>query len=190
MVMVFASGYISGGHYNPAVSLGVWIRGKYKTAAIPGYIIGQLLGGLLGAITGKYLLGFLPGATEISTIGTFDFIGGALAEFLGTFVLVWAVLNTATDDAVKGKSFYGLAIGFTIMACAYGLAGITRGAFNPSVGISSVGVTSWTNIGIFLFGQLLAGMTASFVFIYVSGVSLKNSNTIVISGFPKYFLTQ
>lgn len=179
MVMVFAGAHISGGHYNPAVTLGVWIRGKLKTTDIPGYIIGQLLGGLSGAITGKYLLGFIPGTAGISASGTFGFIGGALAEFLGTFALVWAVLNTATDDDTKGNSFYGLAIGFTIMACIYGLGGITGGAFNPAVaiGISSVGMTSWSNIGTFLAGQLLAGVLASLAFIYVTGVSLKNINT-------------
>jgi aquaporin Z len=187
MVMFFVGGHVYGGHYNPAVSLGVWIRGKCTTAAIPGYIKGQLLGGLLGVITGKYLLGFIPGATKIITSGTFDFIGGALAEFLGTFALVWAVLNIATDDDTKGKSFYGFAIGFTIMACAYGLGEITRGAFNPAVDISSVSLISWSNTGTFFFGQLLAGVVASFVFIYVIVVSLKNTNTIIINRFPKHF---
>ena len=118
MVMVFAGGHISGGHFNPAVTLGVWLRGKCKTIDVPGYMIGQILGGLFGAFTGKYLLGFIPGATEITTSGTFNFIGGALAEFLGTFALVWAVLHTSTDEDTQGNSFYGLAIGFTIMAWA------------------------------------------------------------------------
>lgn len=173
MVMVFAGGHISGGHFNPAVTLGVWICGKVKAADIPGYMIGQFLGSLLGALTAIYLLGFIPGSTAISTGGTFDFIGGTLAEFLGTFALVWVVLHTATAADIKGNSYYGLAIGFTIMACAYGLGGITGGAFNPAValGISAIGMTSWGNILAFLLGQLLAGVAAAFVFKYVTASS-------------------
>lgn len=178
MVMVFAGGHISGGHFNPAVTLGVWIRGKCKNTDVPGYMIGQVLGALLGAFVGRYLLGYIPGATGISTSGTFNFVGGALAEFLGTFALVWAVLHTATDDDTQGNSFYGLAIGFTIMACTYGLGGITGGAFNPAValGISTIGMTSWSNILTFLIGQLLAGVAAAFLFMYVSSISLKKKS--------------
>ena len=177
MVMVFAGGHISGGHFNPAVTLGVWIRGKVNATDVPGYMIGQLLGSLLGAFTATYLLGFIPGATPISTGGTFDFVGGALAEFLGTFALVWVVLHTATATDIKGNSFYGLAIGFTIMACAYGLGGITGGAFNPAVavGISAIGMTTWANILAFLLGQLLAGVAAAFVFKYVTDDTLKTN---------------
>ena len=170
MVMIFAGGHISGGHYNPAVTLGVWIRGKCKTKDVPGYVIGQLLGGILGSFVGKYLLDFVPGATGISTGGEFDFIGGALAEFLGTFALVWTVLHTATAKGTEGNSFYGIAIGFTVMACAYGLGGVTGGAFNPAVatGISIIGMTVWGNFAAFLLGQLAAGGAAALAFKYVN----------------------
>ncbi len=189
MVMIFAGGHISGGHFNPAVTLGVWIRGKVKAADVPGYMIGQLLGALLGALTTTYLLGFIPGATPISTSGIFDFIGGTLAEFLGIFALVWVVLHTATAADVKDNSFYGLAIGFTIMACVYGLGGIIGGAFNPSVapGISVIGMTSWGNITAFLLSQLLAGVAAAFVFKYVAvsqkQKSITNNNYTIFKTF-------
>lgn len=102
----------------------------------------------MGAFTATYFLGFIPGVTQISISGIFDFMGGALAEFLGTFALVWVVLHTATATDIKGNSFYGLAIGFTIMSSAYGLGGITGGEFNPAVavGISTIGMTTWDNI--------------------------------------------
>ena len=67
LVMIFAGGHISGGHFNPAVTLGVWIRGKVKAADVPGYMIDKLLGALLGAFTTTYLLGFIPRATPIGT---------------------------------------------------------------------------------------------------------------------------
>lgn len=172
MVMVFAGGHISGGHFNPAVTLGVWIRGKCETKDVPGYIIGQILGAMLAAFTGRYLLGFIPQATGISTAVQFNFIGGTLAEFLGTFALVWTVLHTSTEDDNKGNSFYGLAIGFTIMACTYGLGGITGGAFNPAValGISAIGMTTWGNILAFLLGQLAAGVAAALLYMYVDNL--------------------
>jgi aquaporin Z len=171
MVMVFAGGHISGAHYNPAVTLGVWLRGACEAKDVPGYWISQLAGGALAAFLGSHLLEFMPGAAGITNGGGFDFLGGAIAEFLGTFALVWVVLHTATAEGTKGNSFYGLAIGFTVMACAYALGGITGGAFNPAVavGASLAEMTSWGNIGAFLVGQLVAGAAAAFLFKYVNG---------------------
>jgi len=171
MVMIFAGGHISGGHFNPAVTLGVWIRGRCETADVPGYVIAQILGGVLASFIGKYLLDFIPGTSGINSGGAFDFVGGAVAEFLGTFALVWTVLHTATAKGTEGNSFYGIAIGFTVMACAYGLGGVTGGAFNPAVatGISVIGMTAWSNIAAFLTGQLLAGVAAALAFKFVNG---------------------
>ncbi len=166
MVMIFAGGHISGGHFNPAVTLGVWIRGKCATIDVPGYIIAQILGGLIAAAAGRYLLDFIPGATGIRMGGEFNFLPGILAEFLGTFALVWVVLQTATSKGTEGNSFYGLAIGFTVMACAYALGGVTGGAFNPAVatGVSAIGMTVWANFSTFLIGQLIAGASAALLF--------------------------
>ena len=170
MVMIFAGGHISGAHFNPAVTLGVWIRGKITTTDVPGYIIAQLLAGVAATFIGKYLLTFIPGAAEIVTGEAFDFMGGALAEFLGTFALVWVILHTATAKGTEGNSFYGLAIGFTVTACAYALGGVTGGAFNPAVAtaVSIAGMTVWANFATFLTGQLLAGAAAALLFKYVN----------------------
>ncbi len=166
MVMIFAGGHISGGHFNPAVTLGVWIRGKCATLDVPGYIIGQTLGGLVAASAGSYLLDHMPNASGIQIGAEFDFLPGVLTEFIGTFAIVWVVLQTATSKGTEGNSFYGLAIGFTVMACAYALGGITGGAFNPAVatGVSAVGMTVWANFTTFLVGQLLAGACAALLF--------------------------
>lgn len=171
MVMIYAGGHISGGHFNPAVTLGVWIRGKCPASDVPGYMIAQLVGGVIAASVGIYILGFIPGAAGITTGGTFDFVGGGLAEFLGTFALVWVVLHTATARGTSGNSFYGLAIGFTLMACIYGPGVVTGGAFNPAVavGISFAEMTSWSNLPAFLVGQIAAGIVAALTFKYVNG---------------------
>src|SRR5882724_6711284 len=115
MVMVFTGGHISGGHYNPAVTLGVLIRGKVKaTDAVP-YIIAQIAGAAVAAlIVGKCL------RAGVAVTPMTPHVGAALlAEFLFTFALVYVVLNAATAEGTSGNSFYGLAIGMTVMTGAF-----------------------------------------------------------------------
>jgi len=83
--------------------------------------------------------------------------------------MVYVVLQTATTKSTSGNSYYGLAIGFTVLACAYGLGGVSGGAFNPAVatGVITAGMSSMSNIAGFLIGQLLAGAAAAFVFKFV-----------------------
>ena len=173
MVMIFAGGHISGAHYNPAVTIGVCLRGACDWKDAPGYIIAQLIGGVIAAIAGEYLVGHMtdPAGFPTDVAATkFDFLAGTIAEFLGTFALVWVVLHTATAKGTSGNSFYGLAIGFTVMACAYGLGSVSGGAFNPAVaaGVTAAGMTSMGNIGAFLVGQLLAAVAAAFLFKFVN----------------------
>jgi aquaporin Z len=143
MVMIFAGGHISGGHYNPAVTLGVWLRGKCEAKDVAPYMIFQVMGAMLAALVVKFLKG---GATvapaHSATIPAF------LAEFLFTFALVYVVLNVATAKGTSGNSFYGLAIGFTVLAGAFSVGNISGGVFNPAVaaGISVMGLSSWANL--------------------------------------------
>ena len=89
-----------------------------------------------------------------------------MAEFLFTFALVYVVLNTATADGTSGNSFYGLAIGMTVMTGAFAVGDISGGAFNPAVafGISVLGISSWSNIWIYLLADFAAGVVAALVF--------------------------
>jgi aquaporin Z len=161
MVMIFAGGHISGGHYNPAVTLGVWMRGKCDTKDIVPYWVAQLVGALLAAVIVK----FFKGGAAI-TPGNPPVLAALLAEFLFTFALVYVVLNTATAKGTEGNSFYGLAIGMTVMTGAFAVGNISGGAFNPAValGISIMGLSAWTNIWIFWLSELIAGAAAAAVF--------------------------
>ncbi len=166
MVMVFAGGHISGGHYNPAVTLGVLIRGKVKaTDAVP-YIIAQIAGAAVAAlIVGKCL------RAGVAVTPMTPHVGAALlAEFLFTFALVYVVLNTATAEGTSGNSFYGLAIGMTVMAGAFAVGDISGGAFNPAVavGISMLGLSSWSNIWIYLLADFGAAIVAAIVFMLIN----------------------
>ena len=94
MVMVYAGGHISGGHYNPAVTLAVWLRGKCATADVPGYMASQIVAGVVAAVAALYLKGN-PDVTSAEL----KVAPSLLAEFLGAFALCWVVLNTATAKA-------------------------------------------------------------------------------------------
>ena len=161
MVMVYAGGHISGGHYNPAVTLGVLIRGKVKaTDAVP-YILAQLAGAAIATMAVKV---FRAGA-EVTPIALQ--VGPALlAEFLFTFALVYVVLNAATAEGTSGNSFYGLAIGMTVMTGAFAVGSISGGAFNPAValGISMLGLSSWANLWIYVLANFGAAIVAAIVF--------------------------
>jgi len=161
MVMVFAGGHVSGGHYNPAVTLGVWLRGKCEAKDVAPYMISQIVGSVLAALAVKYLK---MGAAV--TPMSLNSLPALLAEFLFTFALVFVVLNTATAKGTVGNSFYGLAIGFTVMSGAFAVGNISGGAFNPAVavGISVMGLAGWPNIWVYWLAEFAAGAAAAFLF--------------------------
>ncbi len=162
MVMVFAGGHISGAHYNPAVTLGVLIRGKLKAADVIPYWIAQCVAAAVAAFVVSKILRAGVAVTPIAPK-----LGPALlAEFLFTFALVYVVLNAATAEGTSGNSFYGLAIGMTVMTGAFAVGDISGGAFNPAVaiGISILGISTWNNIWIYLVADFAAGVAAAIVF--------------------------
>src|SRR6266404_7369303 len=152
MVMVFAGGHISGAHYNPAVTLGVLIRGKVNGADVVPYMVAQLAGAAVAALA---VTKFLRAGVAVTPIS--PHVGPALlAKFLFTFALVYVVLNAATAEGTSGNSFYGLPIGMTVMT----------GAFNPVVaqGICILGISSWANIWIYLLADFAAAVVAAVIF--------------------------
>lgn len=166
MVMVFAGGHISGAHYNPAVTLAILIRGKVKPGDAVPYIIAQIAGAAVAAlIVGKCLRAGVAVTPMAPHIGM-----ALLAEFLFTFALVYVVLNAATAEGTSGNSFYGLAIGMTVMTGAFAVGDISGGAFNPAValGISMLGLSSWSNIWIYLLADFGAAIVAAIVFMLIN----------------------
>jgi aquaporin Z len=161
MVMVYAGGHISGGHYNPAVTLAVWLRGKCSTADVPGYMVSQVVGGILAAAVAVYLKGHRDLTPLELKVGP-----TLLVEFLGTFALCWVVLNTATAKATAGNSNYGLAIGFTVLAMAFAVGGISGGAFNPAVAVGAavMNLVDWTRVWIHLVADFAGGAAAAMAF--------------------------
>jgi aquaporin Z len=161
MVMIFAGGHISGGHYNPAVTLGVWMRGKCDTKDVAPYMAAQIIGAAMAAAVVKFLK-----AGAVLSPGNPQVLPALLAEFLFTFALVYVVLNVATAKGTSGNSFYGLAIGMTVMVGAFSVGNISGGVFNPAiaVGITLMGLSAWSSIWIFLVADFLGGAAAALAF--------------------------
>lgn len=161
MVMIFAGGHISGGHFNPAVTLGVWLRGQGAAKDVAPYMISQIIGAVLAAFAVKFLKQGAP-VTPLQPAT----LPALLAEFLFTFALVYVVLNTATAKGTSGNSFYGLAIGFTVLVGAFSVGNISGGAFNPAVavGISCMGLLPWPNIWVYLVADFVGGAAAAGAF--------------------------
>jgi aquaporin Z len=161
MVMIYAGGHISGGHFNPAVTLGVFLRGRCPIGDVPFYMSAQVLGAVVAA-----LLVPLGKGTPLVDPKTLIVLPSLLAEFVFTFALVWVVLNTATSKDTAGNSNYGLAIGFTVMVGAFSVGAVSGGAFNPAVavGISILRITAWPSLWIYLVAQFAAGVTAAVAF--------------------------
>src|SRR5262249_8331879 len=165
MVMIFAGGHISGAHYNPAVTLAVWLRGKCSTTDVPGYMLAQVVGGGVAA----YVALFFKHFPTISA-GDPDVVRALLAEFLFTFALCYVVLNVATAKGTSGNSFYGLAIGFTVLTGAYSVGAVSGGAFNPAVavGVTVMGLSAVANIWIFLVGNFAGAAVAAILFRFLN----------------------
>jgi aquaporin Z len=156
---------VSGGHYNPAVTLAVWLRGRCPTADVPGYMGSQIAAGVMAAMIVLALKG-----DPTVTPAEIKIFPALIAEFIGTFALAYVVLNVATAKATAGNSNYGLAIGFTVMTMAFALGGVSGGAFNPAVavGITVMHLAKASNLWIYLVANLAAGALAAFTFRFIN----------------------
>lgn len=167
MVMVYMGGHVSGAHYNPAVTLAVFMRGKLPGRDVAPYMIFQLLGSMAAAFTSHVITGttFAPACSPTTTIPI-----ALLIEALFTFALALVVLNVATSRKTEGNSFYGLAIGFTVLTGAFAGGGISGGAFNPAVGVGPalvnalLGVTGLAHSWIYIVGPFVGAILAALLF--------------------------
>jgi aquaporin Z len=160
MVMVYAGGHVSGAHYNPAVTLGVCLRGR----CAPGDVVIYWMAQIAGALAAASLVLFLKTAQAVPFVAPTG--AGFVAEFLFTFALVYVVLNVATAKATSGNSYFGLAIGFTVMAGAFAVGDISGGAFNPAVavGAMTMGMLPWSKLWLYVAADLLGAAVAAGVF--------------------------
>ena len=167
MIMVYAGGFISGGHYNPAVSLAAAIRGALPWIEFLPYVISQLLGAALAVLIVNHFSGQV-GSFEGCA---FNFWPMAVGEFLFTFALCYVVLTTATNRETRGNSYYGLAIGSAVTVGIFAAGGVLcYGAFNPAVAMSlgMMNIACWYSVFVTIAANLVAGIAAALVYKYTA----------------------
>jgi aquaporin Z len=165
MIMVYAGGHVSGGHYNPAVTIAVWLRGRCPQSDVLPYIGSQIAAAIVAAFVTLALKG--DAVVSPADIKVFPAL---IAELVGTFALAYVVLNTATAKATSGNSYYGLAIGFTVATMAFALGGVSGGAFNPAVatGITVMHLEKAANLWLYLVANCAGGALAAVTFKFIN----------------------
>lgn len=167
MAMVYMGGYISGAHYNPAVTLGLFISKKISKDEARQYMAVQMVAGVVAALIYSILKqdAFLPHPGETVSMQV-----AFLVEVLFTFVLVTVVHHVAATDKTRGNQYFGLAIGMTVLAAAFAGGPISGGAYNPAVGVAPLlfdlaHISSHLgNILLYIAGPLVGGALAGWVY--------------------------
>jgi aquaporin Z len=171
MVMIYAGGHVSGGHYNPAVTLAALVRHRIGVHDAAGYWVAQLVAGLLAAVVVREVVdpAQSTGSATLHLSGH-TLVAAFVVELLFTFALCYVMLNVATSKSHPDNSFYGLAIGFTVVAGAFAVGGISGGAFNPAVtvGAAVMGMFAWPTLWVYLVAQLVAGAAAGAAFLAIN----------------------
>ena len=162
MVMIYAGGHVSGAHYNPAVTISIYMRGACDKSEVAPYIASQVVAGVMGAMVASNVL--MPdGEVGPLVMDTGPAFG---AELMFTFALAYVILNVATSESTDGNGYYGAAIAFVVLAGALTVGSISGASFNPAVTASliSAGVMGAADSWVHLVPQLIGGVLAALVF--------------------------
>jgi len=165
VALVYMGGHISGGHYNPAISLGFWLQGKLSKKDFGFYVAYQLIGGLVAALFYWILIGERYFPAPGTGIGLWKVF---LLELIFTSLFVFVALTVWSAAKLKGNYIYGVAIGFTLLAISF-----LGGTYNPMVSISSTFLdtcclgTSIKFMPVYALGSLGGGVIAASFYKYI-----------------------
>lgn len=165
MAMIYAGGHVSGAHYNPAMTLAIFLRGKMAAAEVVPYWLAQVTGAVLASGVAIYL----QGAQAEHPLAFADLTKVGVGDFLFTFALAYVVLNVATARGTAGNPHYGLAISGIVMAGAFAVGSISGGAFNPAValGLATMKIVSLKHVWVHLIADMAGGAAAGLLFRYL-----------------------
>ena len=166
-IMVTNLGHISGGHFNPAITLGFVVTRRIKIVLASAYWFSQLLGAVCAAFILRYL--FTQFAVKVTAPAPHVTDAKALVlEGIMTFFLVWAVWATAVDPRGAFKAIAGLAIGLTITIDVFVGGPVTGAAMNPARAFGpEVAGNTWTGWWIYWVGPIAGALVASLVYEYL-----------------------
>ncbi|HTL40812.1 MAG TPA: MIP/aquaporin family protein [Pseudolysinimonas sp.] len=185
VVTVYVFGYISGNHINPAVTLGLAVTGKFPWRSVPGYLIAQVLGAVVGAFLIVGVLGTKASELGLGVASYGDatpWYQAFFAEFVGTFLLVFAVFGVIHRKAAPGWA--GLAIGFVVFAAIIPVAPTTGASINPARTTGPMivqailgGDVNWVQWPVYVIAELLAGVLAALAFGVISKTAADRADT-------------
>ena len=168
-IMVSALGHISGGHFNPAVSIAFWVTKRVSTLEIALYWAAQLLGAIVAAFILKSII---PEETwravalgTPSVVRDFSRLSAMVLEAVCTFFLVLVVFATAVDERGTFRAIAGFGIGLTITLGILAIAPFTGAALNPARALSTaIASNHYTNWGVYWIGPLAGGFLAGLLY--------------------------
>jgi len=173
---VYALGHISGNHINPAITLGLAVTGKFPWSKVPAYLGAQLVGATLGAVAILGVLGMKASDVGLGVAAYGQGVGGwqaFVAEFVGTFILVFTVFGVIHRKAAAG--FAGLAIGLVVFAAIIPVAPATGASINPARTFGPMlvqqlagGSVHWSQLPVYLLAELSAGVAAAVIYVLLS----------------------
>jgi MIP family channel proteins len=167
-IVITSVGHISGGHINPAVTIGFWVTRKMSTLLALGYWIAQLLGAALAAFVLAHVISpTIWGPVALGTPDLTDFtrFHGIILEGVMTFFLVFVVFATAVDPKGAFNKVAGFAIGLTFSADILVGGPFTGASMNPARSFGPALVANhWNNHGVYWAGPLIGGVIAGWIY--------------------------
>ena len=163
MVVIYAGGHISGAHYNPAVTISVYLRGSCNKEEVLPYIASQILAAVIAALVAdRFLTTKKYYDVELFTLGS----EAVVAEFLFTFLLAYVILNVATTESKSGNGYYGASIALVVLAGAITVGSISLASFNPAVTSALIisGKISFSASWMHFLPQLVGAILATYVY--------------------------
>ncbi len=165
MCMIYVLGHISGAHFNPAVTIALWITNKIESEKALGYIVSQLFGSVIAALYLLLIFTDKPGnlGSQALAPGVL-FSQGVLLEAILTFFLVFVVYGVAVDDRAP-KGIYGVAIGMTLAFCILAGGTVTGASLNPARSFGPALVSgTWANHLVYWIGPIIGGVGAGLLY--------------------------
>ncbi|MEX0629776.1 MAG: aquaporin [Chloroflexota bacterium] len=164
-VLVSSLGAVSGGHFNPAVTLGLWVAGKIDTAKGAAYVVAQLLGGAAAGFALAWIFADVGPAVPALGQGV-DVVTGIALEAVMTAVLLLAVFGTAVDP--RGPKVGGLAIGLAVAADILFGGTLTGAAMNPARWFGpALAAGAFDNWYVWWIGPFLGAIVAALLYRYL-----------------------